>query len=97
MKLILSRKGCDASTGGVPSPILPSGRLYSLPIPSKGASNICYGDMSAGDVNVGTLVETLTAGAIAASDTAHLDPDLDHRALPRADGWRPLFGQGGLP
>lgn len=95
MKLILSRKGFDASTGGIPSPILPSGRLCSLPIPSKGANNICYGDMSAGNLNVGTLVETLTAGAITAADAAHLDPDVDYGALPRSDEWRPLFGQAG--
>lgn len=95
MRLILSRKGFDSSTGGIPSPILPSGRLCSLPIPSKGAGNIRYSDMSAGDANVGTLVESLTAGAIAASDTAHLDPDLDRGTIPRPDGWRPLFGQTG--
>lgn len=95
MKLILSRKGFDASTGGVPSPILPSGQLCSLPIPSKGADNIRYGDMAAGDINLGTLVEALTDGAVSASDTAHLDPDLDRGALPRSDKWRPLFGQAG--
>lgn len=95
MKLILSRKGFDASTGGVASPILPSGRLCSFPIPSKGARNIRYGDMSAGDINVGALVEALTAGAITASDAAHLDPDLDRHTLPRSDDWRPLFGQAG--
>ncbi|MFC1955807.1 hypothetical protein ACFLWZ_04680 [Chloroflexota bacterium] len=34
MKVILSRKGFDSSYGGYPSPILPDGRLISLPIPS---------------------------------------------------------------
>ena len=34
MKVILSRKGFDSSYGGIPSPILPDGRLVSFPIPS---------------------------------------------------------------
>ena len=33
MKVILSRKGFDSSYGGYPSPILPDGRMVSLPIP----------------------------------------------------------------
>jgi hypothetical protein len=33
MQLILSRKGFDAGWGGRPSPILPDGRLVSIPIP----------------------------------------------------------------
>jgi hypothetical protein len=33
MRIVLSRKGMDASWGGCPSPILPDGRLVPLPIP----------------------------------------------------------------
>ena len=35
MKLIFSRKGFDSSAGGIPSPILPDGRMISLPIPAN--------------------------------------------------------------
>lgn len=35
MKIIFSRKGFDASYGGYPSPILPDGRMISLPIPTR--------------------------------------------------------------
>lgn len=35
MKLILSRKGFDTHNGGGPSPILPDGRMLSLPIPER--------------------------------------------------------------
>ena len=35
MKVILSRKGFDSQYGGYPSPVLPDGRMISLPIPSN--------------------------------------------------------------
>ncbi len=35
VKLILSRKGFDSSSGGVPSPIFSDGRMLSLPIPEQ--------------------------------------------------------------
>ena len=43
MKVILSRKGFDSCYGGHPSPILPDGRMISLPIPSS-EDLICYKD-----------------------------------------------------
>jgi hypothetical protein len=43
MKLILSRKGFDSSTGGIPSPIFPDGRMVSLPIPDK-SSTLTFGE-----------------------------------------------------
>ena len=46
MKLILSRKGFDSSAGGIASPILPDGRMISLPIPSSGD------DFTFADINV---------------------------------------------
>ena len=45
MKIILSRKGFDSGSGGCPSPILPDGRLISLPIPVEG-ERLSYGDLS---------------------------------------------------
>src|ERR1022692_1176811 len=35
MRIILSRKGFDSSSGGVPSPIFPDGTTLSLFIPDK--------------------------------------------------------------
>ena len=44
MKVILSRKGFDSSSGGIPSPILLSGILLSLPIPEE-AETIKYSEL----------------------------------------------------
>ena len=35
MIVIISRKGFDSSSGGVPSPIFFNGKMLSLPIPDK--------------------------------------------------------------
>ena len=35
MRIILSRKGFDSANGGYPSPIMPDGRMVSLPIPEQ--------------------------------------------------------------
>jgi len=94
MKIILSRKGFDSSAGGVPSPILPDGRLVSLPIPDP-LSTIRYRSIQGCDPAIGKLVTDLTKGRIKASTKAHLDPDLLHSNLPRTSNWRPLFGQSG--
>jgi hypothetical protein len=94
MKIILSRKGFDSANGGVPSPIFPDGRLVSLPIPAT-SSPTRFADCRWGEQDVGTLVENLTAGRVSRDGPAHLDPDLDDAARPRAPGWRPAFGQTG--
>lgn len=94
MKIILSRKGFDSSAGGVPSPILPDGRIVSLPIPDP-RSPVRYGDIGGEGRNIGALVSNLTAGRIRRSSRAHLDPDLVAADRPRPAGWRPLFGQEG--
>ncbi|MBD3897253.1 hypothetical protein IEI94_15450 [Halomonas sp. ML-15] len=94
MKLILSRKGFDSSAGGVPSPILPDGRLLALPIPDA-ASTIRYADISFDGAPLSQLVEPLTRGKITAEHGAHFDPDLLPEMLPRAGDWQPLFGQSG--
>ena len=94
VKIVLSRKGFDSSAGGVPSPILPDGRLVSLPIPD-GLSTIHYGEIGDEKRPIGKLVSNLTRGRIRATSRAHLDPDLVASDLPRASGWRALFGQTG--
>lgn len=94
MKLILSRKGFDTAAGGVPSPILPDGRLLSLPIPDD-RSTVSYDDIVHEGASLGPLVAELTRGRVAAGQGAHLDPDLLAEHLPRRPGWRPVFGQRG--
>jgi hypothetical protein len=44
VQLVLSRKGFDAGWGGRPSPILPDGRLLSIPIPEPrpAGSGVAY-------------------------------------------------------
>lgn len=94
MRLILSRKGFDSSSGGCPSPIFPNGTMLSLPIPDR-SSRIAYREIEHQGVNVGQVVADLTGDDRRLRHYAHLDPDLDRDALPRRDGWRPLFGQTG--
>ncbi|XKE46805.1 hypothetical protein LG302_06630 [Halomonas organivorans] len=94
MKLILSRKGFDTAAGGVPSPILPDGRMIALPIPDE-RSIIRYGEITHQGEALGPLVADLTRGRIAPDTRAHLDPDLVADQLPRRPGWQPLFGQMG--
>lgn len=101
VKIILSRKGFDSAFGGVPSPILPSGEMVSLPIPERPgavtAASRTYGQIQAGSAgSVGRLVADLTRGRVQPDDPAHLDPDLHPAsAHSRPPGWRPAFGQTG--
>jgi len=92
MKIILSRKGFDSAAGGVPSPILPTGELYSLPIPDE-LSPKQYQEINAGQHSLGALVNDLSRGRITPTHRAHLDPDLRYESIERRRGWRPLFGQ----
>ena len=94
MKIILSRKGFDSSSGGCPNPILPDGRLVTLPIPDP-YSSISYEEISLAGLDAGMLVSDLTNGRLNGSDGAHLDPDLQAQSLKREPGWRPIFGQRG--
>ncbi|UCO98242.1 hypothetical protein LF844_00025 [Metapseudomonas lalkuanensis] len=93
-RIILSRKGFDSSAGGCPSPILPDGRLCSLPIPDT-ESAVCFGDITFDGINLGDVVSGLNREAGWHRRRAHLDPDLRPDALPRLPGWRPMLGQSG--
>jgi hypothetical protein len=89
-KLIISRKGFDSKYGGCPSPIFPDGTMYSLPIPgANSAVPIEYRDLQHGSINIGQVVDGLTGGRYWSQGHAGLDPE----AIPRREGWRPLFGQ----
>jgi hypothetical protein len=95
VKLILSRKGFDASAGGVPSPILPDGRLLSLPIPHRATGPPTYAEIDAFGRPAAAVLRDLCPSRRWTGRPAHLDPDLRAAAVPRATGWRPLFGQTG--
>ncbi len=87
MRLILSRKGFDSSTGGCPSPIFPDGSMIALPIPDK-RSPIRYQDLNWRGRNLGEVVVKLTRGKQRSDYRAHLDPDLREDICPREPGWR---------
>lgn len=92
MLVIMSRKGFDSSSGGVPSPIFPDGKMLSLPIPDKD-SKIKYKDIRWNKQTVGEIVSDLTKGKIPSAFNAHLDPDLIRDSMPRLNKWNPAFGQ----
>jgi hypothetical protein len=95
MKLVLSRKGFDSSVGGYPSPILPDGRMASIPIPSS-HDTLSYDDIAIdGGLTFGQLLKELGATRKIGSKGAHLDPDLIPSSRPRKAGWRPSLGQIG--
>ncbi len=91
MKMIFSRKGFDSGSGGGASPILPDGRMISLPIPDYRGSTT-YGDIQ-DDTDVSKLVADLSGNRYRGRHKAHLDPDLHRPHLPRQTGWRGAFGQ----
>ena len=92
MKVILSRKGFDAANGGVPSAIMPDGRLVPFPIPASNDPTT-YADVVVNGVTVGLLVEDLTGNKVDRTRRCHLDPDIDPGSRPRMEGWRPCLGQ----
>lgn len=92
---MLSRKGFDSSVGGYPSPVLPDGRLVSLPVPSS-FDALGYDDIRFDRrASYADLMRTLRVDRKIGSRGAHLDPDLNRAARPRKRGWRPSLGQIG--
>lgn len=92
--VIFSRKGFDSGYGGIPSPILPDGRLLSLPIPYRDRLRTYQSVLFDGEP-LARVVTLLAKGKIPATASCHLDPDLRADAVPRSPGWRPIFGQVG--
>lgn len=107
--LVLSRKGWDSDWGGGPSPILPDGRMVSMPIPEPDKeASLTYADCWVDERHTyldllrairRTEVRVPTGSTYemrpASNCGAHLDPDLREDTRPRPDRWRPLFGQTG--
>ena len=98
MKIILSRKGFDTQYGGDASPILPDGKMLSLPIPLEDDS-LSYNSITApggkcyAEIMKELGVKKLDADGYIESEGAHLDPDLVESVRSRSSGWRPAFGQ----
>lgn len=96
MKIILSRKGFDSSTGGMPSPIMPDGTLLSLPIPDKDDEGNKFGSLHFNGQSYADIILSLKQNAkITPEKTCHLDPDLRREAKERPGDWQPAFGQMG--
>jgi len=68
MRIVLSRKGFDSTSGGGPSPIV-GGRPLSLPIPAADHSRTTYGALGLGD-----HVARASRGRLGADDLCHHDP-----------------------
>ena len=101
MKIIFSRKGFDLQFGGFPSPIIPDGRLVSLPIPNQ-KDDVSYSDLLLSDGGnyydlmmdlKGKVKYDKTWFDLKKNTKCHLDPDLYRNIVPRKKGWKPIFGQ----
>lgn len=102
MIVILSRKGFDSKYGGYPSPVLPDGRMISLPIPSD--DKIRYSDLRVDEnLTYFDLMKQLNPRIkynykwhiLTENTQCHLDPDINGSAMKRHISWKPLFGQIG--
>jgi hypothetical protein len=93
-RLILSRKGFDSGYGGMPSAILPDGRLLPFPIPSNHDAAQMQ-DCGIVAPEFADVLSDLSQGRYDLSSPVHLDPDLNRRADQRLPGWRPALGQTG--
>lgn len=102
MKVILSRKGFDSAHGGYPSPILPNGKLVSLPIPSNNFTK--YSDLKLDYKHTYfDLMKQLNPKIkfdekwheLTKNTECHLDPDVYKEVIERPKDWKALFGQIG--
>ncbi len=95
MKIILSRKGFDAENGGIPSPILPCGRAYSLPIPVMNSPTRMK-EIKLEGYDLEKIISDLSGSNELLDRFVHLDPDIERHALSqRPEKWRGAFGQAG--
>ena len=105
MKVILSRKGCDSAFGGIPSVILPDGKIINVPIPGEDSELITYGDINYGN-NIGRLSDLISELSsyirlngekylVTEKTKCHMDPDINGDVYPRDVMWKGCFGQIG--
>ena len=95
MWLILSRKGFDSESGGLPSPIFPDGAMFSLPIPSGDRERL--EDLRHGEVDIASVVTGIANRRMSGRDRVHLDPDLDFNAYPYRRDRNALQRRRGMP
>ena len=104
MRVILSRKGLDSDYGGFPSPIMPDGRILSIPIPGD-SDEMCYDDVQSG-IDGNSLFSWMVQlsptihydgkyTSITRDTACHLDPDLMKESYRRDSDWQGCFGQSG--
>ena len=93
MKIILSRKGFDSSSGKQANPIMPDGTLLSLPIPDNEDNNT-FSSLHWEDMSYYEIVHSLNTRTLITNDSrCHLDPDLREDVRSRFPNWKPAFGQ----
>ena len=96
MKVVLSRKGMDSASGGIPSPILPDGTLLSLPIPDV-ESGLGYDEIAYKRLLYEEIIHQLHPSFdFEKYPCCHLDPDLYDVLKNRPEKWNPAFGQCGV-
>lgn len=87
MRVILSRKGFDSSSGGHPSPVFSDGTMFSLPIPESPApgKGIEFGSLK------------FPKGYQVNTRFFHLDPDIRKELWANPpENWTPTLGQSGI-
>lgn len=93
MNVILSRKGMDSRSGGIPSPILPDGTLLSFPIPD-GTSGKPYADLTYKGQSLQEIIcQVSPRFDFIKNETCHLDPDIYNGLGGRGSSWKPAYGQ----
>lgn len=87
----------DSMSGGMASPILPDGTLLSLPIPDN-TSNLQYKDIFYQGQSFQEIIRQLNPRFdFNRNQGCHLDPDIYNEIQPKPIGWKPAFGQWGIP
>ena len=71
-RIVLSRKGFDSSTGGMPS-YKRDQALISFPIPSQQNTLTTYSD-----IGLGKIIKELSNNKLQPTDTCHFDPNLEY-------------------
>lgn len=106
MKIIFSRKGFDSGFGNLPSPILPDGKMLSIPIPEvakdvdyiKNRKISKYSDLIYENESYLKVIKDLKNERLPKmchSIECHVDPDIENRYTKSPKGWKPAFGQKG--
>lgn len=102
MKIVLSRKGFDSVSGGMPSPIMPDGTLLTIPIPDTKGSDVedlpTYHDLVYEGKTYYEIIRELNPNIAEKlkNSKCHVDPDLNNRYSKKINDWKPAFGQHGI-